>query len=591
LLATVGVAQADQLDWVRQAGGSGQDFPRDIATDRRGNSYVTGSFTGVATFGPGETNETTLTALSAFRDVFIAKYSKTGKLVWVSQVTSEFMEVLGIAAESAGNTIITGFFIDSATFGIGETHETTLTSIGTTADIFVAMHNQHGGLQWAVRVGGPDLAIIEDAGWGVAVDEGGNSYVTGHFTESATFESTNGVSLTLTGVGRDIFVAKYDRHGVLQWATRAGGGFGEGRSIAVDRRGNSYVTGRFAGTATFGEGENERVLVNDGSPDSFVAKFAPDGALRWITQIVGAPGGFAEGFYVAADRAGNSYVTGWFQGAVTLGVGETNETTLHAGRASFFAKFDHSGAFMWARRVDTGGSSGGADIAVDSRGNSYLTGGFGGADMITFGRGEENETTLVPVADVGGGFSFVAKFDVHGTLSWARLGGGEGIAVDDRGSMYISGLFGGSFPVTFGPGEPNETALISAGQSDIFVTKHSHARAHRDVTSSPAVDDLIGISDVNAAFPGPSRAVIVATFTNTSSFSIKNPYFAVSEISSGAVLVNGDGPALGLNATLTPDVGDGVLAPGESIHARFVIRLDILDAFRFFVNIRGDTVY
>jgi len=45
-----------------------------IAVDGSGNSYVTGKFSGSATFGPGETNETTLVS-AGFVDIFIAKIS------------------------------------------------------------------------------------------------------------------------------------------------------------------------------------------------------------------------------------------------------------------------------------------------------------------------------------------------------------------------------------------------------------------------------------------------------------------------------------------------------------------------------------
>ena len=259
------------------------------------------------------------------------------------------------------------------------------------------------------------------------------------------------------------------------------------------------------------------------------------------------------------------------------------------------AKYDRLGAFMWAREIDTGGSCGPEGIAVDSRGSSYVTGLFCSASSITFGPGETNETTLVPMANVGGGQHYVAKFDIHGALSWATLGGGTGIAVDDRGHMSVSGFFGGilvggSSPVTFGPGEPNETTLTSVGRRDIFVTRHSRARDHRDATSSPMVDHLIAVSDVRAAYPRPSRAVIRATFTNISATGIRNPFLAVSELTDGAVLINGEGPPAGVGATVTPDAGDGVLSPGESMTVTFRIRLRTTDPFRFFVTVHGDPV-
>ncbi len=55
----------------------------------------------------------------------------------------------------------------------------------------------------------------------------------------------------------DIFVAKYDPDdGTLLWAKRAGGSnIDDGNGIAIDGAGNSYVTGFFSSSVTFGPGE------------------------------------------------------------------------------------------------------------------------------------------------------------------------------------------------------------------------------------------------------------------------------------------------------------------------------------------------
>ena len=75
--------KAQDLDWAKRAGGTGNDWGYGIAKDSAGNSYVTGRFFGTATFGPGETNETTLTSGGGFdSDIFVAKYDPTGMLVW-----------------------------------------------------------------------------------------------------------------------------------------------------------------------------------------------------------------------------------------------------------------------------------------------------------------------------------------------------------------------------------------------------------------------------------------------------------------------------------------------------------------------------
>jgi Beta-propeller repeat len=139
-----------------------------------------------------------------------------------------------------------------------------------------------------------------------------------------------------------VFVAKYARDGALLWARSAGSpGHGDwGFGIATDLRGNSYVTGRCDGPATFGAGEaNETVLESVGFRDAFVAKYAPDGRLLWATSAGGL--GETRGTRLATDLRGNSYVTGDFESMATFGAGEANETVLEARGNSdaFVAKY------------------------------------------------------------------------------------------------------------------------------------------------------------------------------------------------------------------------------------------------------------
>ena len=276
---------AQDLLWAKRAGGTNTENALGIAVDGAGNSYVTGIFGSFssATFGPGETNETTLTS-AGFEDIFVAKYDASGALVWAKRAGGTGLDVgVGIAVDGSGNSYVTGFFRDSATFGPGETNETTLTSAGDgLGTIFVAKYDASGDLVWAKRAGGR-----QDSGNGIALDGSGNSYVTGSFADSAIFGpgETNETTLTSAGIF-NIFVAKYDASGDLVWAKRAGGSsFDLGIGIAVDGARNSYVTGLFGGSATFGLGEtNQTTLTSAGSGDIFVAKYDASGDLVWANR-------------------------------------------------------------------------------------------------------------------------------------------------------------------------------------------------------------------------------------------------------------------------------------------------------------------
>jgi hypothetical protein len=113
-------------------------------------------------------------------------------------------------------------------------------------------------------------------------------------------------------------------------------------------------------------------------------------------------------------------------------------------------------------------------------------------------------------------------------------------------------------------------------------------QCRRDTSSLPTVDHLITSSEFTTTFVRPRRAVITATFTNIGSVAIRNPFFAVTEITDGAVLRNGDGLDRGVGATLSPDVGDGILSPGESTFVRFRVRLPRPGPLTFGVAVHGD---
>lgn len=260
----------------------------------------------------------------------------------------------------------------------------------------------------------------------------------------------------------------------LQWATSAGGlAFDSASGIGVDPAGNSYATGTFDNSATFGAGEaNETTLVSGGGRDIYLAKFDTAGSLLWATKA-GGTGAFESGSGMAIDGDGNILISGFFSDSATFGAGEVNETTLiSAGGADIFvAKYDDDGSLLWARRAGGDSTDQGFSTAVDSAGNSCVFGSFNGS--ATFGSAEPNETTLV---SAGNGDVFIAKFAGDGSLLWAESAGGNlgdlpgSVAADMAGHCLVTGAFAAD--ATFGAGEPNETILSSPGGRDIFIAKY-----------------------------------------------------------------------------------------------------------------------
>ena len=247
-------AQNEDWFWAKKAGGTSYDNGLSIAIDANENSYVTGYFSGSATFGT-----TTLTSSSEYySDIFVAKLDNNSNWLWVKQAGGTDNDFgYGIAVDANGNSYITGGFKESATFGT-----TTLTSSGYyDYDIFVTKLDIDGNWLWAKQAGGTG----DEGSNSIAVDANGNSYITSGFEESVNFGTT-----TLTSSGYlDIFVAKIDHNGNWLWAKQAGGAIDDcGYGIALDANGNSYVTGFFMESANFGT----TTLTSSGDRDIFVAK-------------------------------------------------------------------------------------------------------------------------------------------------------------------------------------------------------------------------------------------------------------------------------------------------------------------------------
>jgi hypothetical protein len=101
--------------WAKQIGSITNDYCKGLIVDKSGNSYLTGYFSGAASFGSFH-----LTSFGSY-DVFVAKYDAGGNCVWTEQAGGPGDdEVNGISVDAAGNRLITGSFTGNANFGTNQ---------------------------------------------------------------------------------------------------------------------------------------------------------------------------------------------------------------------------------------------------------------------------------------------------------------------------------------------------------------------------------------------------------------------------------------------------------------------------------------
>ena len=323
------------FQWVYTAGGTGNDNGKGIAVDTDGNILLTGIFSQTVDFGGG-----TVSSEGEF-DFFVLKLNSAGAYQWVYTAGSNNDdEGLSIDTDSNNNSYITGYVESVVDFGV--THNFYGNSeIGPSADIFVLKLNSEGVPQWANRYGQCQTEI----GNGIAVDSSGNSYITGQFYCDNT--NLGGITLTHNG-GTDYFVLKLNSAGVSQWAYSVGSISTDiGYDIAIDSSGNSYTTGKFAGTINFG---SESVTANV-VDDIFVLKLDSSGTFQWVYTaggIAGTPLSSDVGYGIAVDSSGNIYTAGVFIENIELTTGVNIEGEVTPGNEKFDAlifKLNSSGQY------------------------------------------------------------------------------------------------------------------------------------------------------------------------------------------------------------------------------------------------------
>jgi hypothetical protein len=193
------VAKADSNGnwiWVNGTGSAADEAGSSCAVDDSGNVFVVGHFSGsgasLSSAAPGL--PIAMSSAGSY-DVYIARYSTTGVLQWANVVGGTGQEVTYCATlNERNNVVLTGSFNGTANF-MG----TFLTSAGS-SDIFVSEFTKSGSLVSAIRAGGPGA----DDGFSVASDSKGALYISGAFSNTATFGSS---SVSSSG-NVDSYVAK-----------------------------------------------------------------------------------------------------------------------------------------------------------------------------------------------------------------------------------------------------------------------------------------------------------------------------------------------------------------------------------------------
>ena len=332
-------------------GGSTPNVAKSVAVDSNFNVYLFGGSHPPS----GESSE----------NFQLAKYDTSGVIQWQKTLSGTASSDRGndLALDSSGNIYVVGSSDD-----------------GPSRNFQIAKYNSSGAVQWQRRFGSESS---NDVGFGIALDSNNDVYVTGvqtyggggelcpqivKYNSSGTIQWQRrlkpatgddfyygvaaGSSIYACGYSQaagnnNLLLVKYDTSGTLQWQKRLGGTSAEfGFGVAIDSSGNVFVSGQ---------------TNVSGNYDMLIAKYDSSGAVLWQRKLGGSGVDSTYGSHsIALDSSDNAYVCWEYRDPTP------NDSYLQ------IAKYNSSGTIQWQRSL--GGASYGWGVAVDSKGDFYISG-------------------------------------------------------------------------------------------------------------------------------------------------------------------------------------------------------------------------
>ena len=346
-----------------------------LSVDAGGNVYISGFFYGSFDFDPGQG----VYALNSTGSVFVLKLNASGGFVWARQLETIVAGLTDrmLTVDAAGDIFITGSFKGTVDFdpGLGQFNLVSGDN-GSDREAFILKLNSSGDLIWARQLGG--LTVNDGSnGFSIAIDGGGNIYITGDFYGTVDFDPGSGIyNLVAQGSNGEAFIAKLDGQANLLWAKQiSGSAKSYGQSVSIDGSGNVDTLGSFLGTADFDPGAGVFIQTATQNSGIYISKLDAAGNFVWANQLLGS--GYIGGWGLAVDAAGNSFVTGNFYGIIDFNPDLCSFNLSSVGFDDIFiTKLDVTGNFEWVKAMGGTGSEEGLSIALDLSGNIYTTGDF-----------------------------------------------------------------------------------------------------------------------------------------------------------------------------------------------------------------------
>jgi hypothetical protein len=332
--------------------------PNEMKMDKNNHLVIGGQFYNDLILGDQIKNKHFTTSQPV--GMFISQFDTSGTIIdaikFESSNSSSRLYTLDV---DTSGYYITSQFKNSLYLDIG-----TKVSGNNSIDMYIYKVNYDLKGQWFVKIGGTGTDQI----FSCVTDNLGYIYIGGNFYSPSLSIDANSLgtlppltasNTDLTGTTSDIFFAKYNSSGVLQWFNTAGSSGNDILYRALYKNGNFIVAGQYSGTLTL----NNQTITQKGTGDAFAIVHDSNDNLKYLIPIGGTKADIGQTAVV--DNIGNFIVIGDYA-SDRITFNNANEFLDNSNtdntRDMFIAKYDKASL----KKISTNISChGGSDGAID----------------------------------------------------------------------------------------------------------------------------------------------------------------------------------------------------------------------------------
>lgn len=330
-----------------------------------------------------------------------------------------------IVLDSEGNIIASVQMKGSVTI-IGT--DPIITENATANSPILMKFDDSGILIWHVKIGDLDAINLNC----IATDNQDNIYIAGGFNSvnaDCTFGSTDANTISISGVGQDTYIAKYNSLGELQWAKNVAtsSALCRAEGLTLDSENNILISGFFNGgtgaTINFGNDVAFNYVGEGTAGNAFVAKFNNLGNLIWAKHFSSSVN--TRGISIAPAQAEGLYtlftVNGDFASMNTDPLVSLTDGPLRWA----LLKLDTNGNPLWLRTVNTSAQSTivTQSLTSNNQGDVFIGGSVSGTTSLTNSDGLDE----IPLTSNGSFDVFGAMYNSDGDIVWAKSFGSTSI--------------------------------------------------------------------------------------------------------------------------------------------------------------------